>query len=69
MEYLEINRDDKRYCDGCPALTTSCDECTSGIHICNALDKNITVDYYGKTNTPPNCPLKSFMYVTVVEEK
>jgi hypothetical protein len=50
MEYLEIIRPDKRYCDGCRCIYAK------GHNLfCAPLD--IAIDF--DLGTPPNCPLKS----------
>jgi hypothetical protein len=53
MEYLEVNRPNKRYCDGCPCLNNLVFD-----YYCKALPQGHNfIDV--EMRTPPNCPLKS----------
>jgi hypothetical protein len=62
MEYLEINRPDERYCDGCP-LTESYESDSTPYSVFCFIDGSTLLTSDGKLPTPPNCPLKK------VEEK
>jgi hypothetical protein len=55
MEYLEIIRPDKRYCDGCFVLMV-----TETTRECWPLEDTKLKYREGKTLTPPNCPLKKW---------
>ncbi|MEY2703405.1 MAG: hypothetical protein RLY43_2044 [Bacteroidota bacterium] len=54
MEYLEVNRPNKLYCDGCPAVKQSWEG-----YWCSSTSEEIKCPReIGYFITPPNCPLK-----------
>jgi len=57
-EYLEVNRPNKRYCDGCPLTYVSHGQFDFEFIQCGALNKKLITLKSGKIRTPSNCPLK-----------